>query len=358
MTALHTRQICFILTAYSMAGKLLMLPAQLAYFAGNDLWISALISYALQTIAVFAASFLCSKTDKTVFALIKDTFGGTVSKIFMWLFAIFFLLAAFLPVYEQKLFVHEIFYDTVPALIVFIPFFFVAAYVGGKGINNAGRTADIMFFLFAAAFAVIFIMSATEANFSWLLPVSGGSVKGVLKGVVSTLYNFTDGAVMLMFVGRFRYKKGDCLKITLSYAVGAIVIILYLLVFYSVFSTLSPDEYFSIAKSAIFFPALSVTGRVDLIGVYVIEVAMLLALIMYIQLCVQCLNEALSDKVKPMYLSFIINGILLIALIALNDKYKALHGVYGGILWYVFAIFAVLLPCLSWILKRKREGGE
>ncbi len=51
---LKTRQICFILTAYSMAGKLLMLPAQLSYFANNDLWISALISYAIQLIDLWS----------------------------------------------------------------------------------------------------------------------------------------------------------------------------------------------------------------------------------------------------------------------------------------------------------------
>ncbi len=273
----------------------------------------------------------------------------------MWLFAIFFAIAAFLPLYEQKLFVHEIFYDTIPALTVFLPFFFVAAYVGGKGINNAGRTADIMLFLFLAAFVLIFIMSATEANLQWLMPISGSPFKGIVKGVYSTLYNFTDGAVMLMFVGRFKYKKGDCTKITLSYALGGLMVIAYFAVFYAVFSTLSPDEYFAISKSAIFFPALSVTGRLDLLAVYVIEIAMLFGIILYIQLCVQCLSGATEGKIKPLPLSIIISILLLVLLVVFNDKYVILQGVYGNILWYVFAIFTVAIPLLTWALKRKKE---
>lgn len=355
---LSARQICFMLIAYSAAGKLLMLPAQLAYFSGNDLWISAVISYILQIAAVWAVAFLCSKTDKTFFELAEISLGKVVSRILMCLFALFFAVAAFLPMYEQKLFVHEIFYDTIPALTVFIPFFFLSVYMGGKGLNNAGRVADILLPLFLAAFAAIFVMSVSEANFGWLMPVFSHPVKSILRGVYSTLYNFADGAVMLMFMGRFKYKKGDCTKITLSYSLGAALVILFMLVFYSVYSTLSQDEYFSVGQSAIFFPALSVMGRADLLAVYVIETAMLSGVILYIQLCTDCLSRATDGRIKPVGWSFIVNGVLLALLIIFNDKYKGLQTVYGNILWYVYAVFALLLPIAAWLLKRKGEQDE
>ncbi|MCD8040069.1 MAG: spore germination protein [Clostridia bacterium] len=349
---LCTRQICFILIAFSAAGKLLMLPAQLAYFAKNDLWVCALILYLLQIAAVWSAAFLCSKSNGTFFNLLQNTFGTAVSKVFMWLFAIFFVMAAFIPICEQKLFVHEIFYDTVPALIVFIPFFFLSTYMGGKGLNNAGRAADIAFPLFIASFAAIFIMSVTQSNAGWLLPVFSNPVKDIARGVHSTLYAFTDGAVMLMFMGRFKYKKGDCTKITLSYAAGAAIVIAFILTFYSVFSALSPDEYFAISKTAIFFPALSVTGRLDLIAVYVTEIAMLCGIILYIQLAAECVYTAINKRAGRQWISLAINVILLVLIIIFNDKYRAVQGVYGNILWYVFAVFTLLLPCLAWVLKR------
>lgn len=351
---LCTRQVCFILTAYSAAGKLIMMPAQLAYYAKNDLWFTLLIIYLLQTAVVWAVAYACSKTQKTAFGLIRSAFGSVAEKVFLWLFAAFFLMAALMPAIEQKLFVHDVFYDTVPDLIVFLPFFAFSLYVGAKGLNNAGRTADIVLPLLAAAFIAIFIMGAAESNFSWLLPVLKQPVKNIAGGAGYCLYYFTDGAVMLALMGRFKYKKGDCTRITLSYAAGALAVILFCMVFYSVFSSLSADEYFAVSKVAIFFPALSVTGRLDLLAVYVIDIAVIFGISLYVQLFVYCLYCALGGRVKRVYLSVAANILLLAAVIIFNDNYLALQQVYGRYLWGVYLLFAFVLPPLLWALKAKR----
>ena len=362
---LCTRQVCFIMFAYSAAGKLLMMPAMLSYYCNGDLWLPVLMVYLLQIAAVCAVAFACSKTNKTFFVMIEDTFGKVVSKIFCWLFAIFFALSAVLPMFEQKLFVQAIFYDTIPALIIFLPFFVFSVYVGAKGIKNAGRVADIVLPLFCAALVALFLMSVGESNFSWLLPVMRTTpASSVFSGARFSLYNFTDGAVMLMLMGRFRYKKGDAAKITLTYALSAGIVILFLMLFYGIFSVLAPDQYFAISKIAIFFSALSLVGRVDLIAVYAVEICMLFALVFYIQLSVVCICGALGKEqtegrnVRPAaaVASLAINAVLLALAVFFNNSYLVVQEVFGRFLWAVFAVFAFVLPPLVWVLKK--ESGS
>lgn len=360
---LCTRQVCFIMSAYMAAGKLLMMPAILSYYCGGDLWFAALVVYALQIAVVWAVAYACSKTDKTVFALIESTFGKVVSKIFCWLFAAFFVLAAILPMLEQKLFVQSIFYDTIPSLITFLPFFVFSIYAGAKGIKNAGRVADIALPVLCAALVALFIMSVGESNFGWLAPVLRTTpVSSMFSGARFSLYNFVDGAVMLMLMGRFKYKKGDAAKITLSYAASALVVILFLALFYSIFSVLSPDQYFAISKMAIFFNALSLVGRVDLIAVYAVEICMLFSLVLYIRLSVTCVCGALNKEqtegrnVRPAaaVTSLIINAALLALIIVFNNSYLVVQQAFGRYLWAVFLAFAFLLPPLVWVLKRRK----
>lgn len=352
---LNTRQVCFIFFAYTAAGKLLMMPALLSYYCGGDLWLPALIIFLLQGAAVWAVAWFCSRTDKTFFALIEEVFGKTVSKIFLWLFALFFAAAALLPMMEQKLFVQSIFYDTIPSLITFLPFFILSVYAGAKGIKNAGRAAEIALPLFSVALLAIVVMSLGESNMSWLLPSFSAPAASLAQGARFSLYNFSDAAVMLMLAGRFRYKKGDATKITLSYALAGVCVVFFLALFYSIFSTLAPDQYFAVSKIAIFFSALSLVGRVDLVAVYAIELCMLFAVILFIQLSVVCLCEAIGREhtegriVRPAaaVCSVAVNAVLLALIIAFNNSYLVVQEVYGRILFAMYIVFSFALPAFA-----------
>ncbi len=369
-TELCTRQVCFIMFAYSAAGKLLMMPAMLSYYCGNDLVFPALFAFALQTAAVWAAAYFSSKTDKTLFALAKDAFGGAFSAALQWLFALFFCAAALLPMLEQKLFVQSIFYETIPSLVTFLPFFVFSVYAGSKGVRNSGRVADLAVPVFACCVAALAVMSAGECDLSWLLPVLKTPAPRIFRGVRSSLYNFADGAVMLMFAGRFACKKGDCAKITASYAAAGVGVMLFLALFYGIYSSLAPDRYFAVSQTALFFGPLSLVGRLDLLAVYGVEACMLFALVLYVQLAVACICGALSKEqtlgrnVRPAAAvsSLAINAVLLALVVAFNDAYLVVQEFYGRFLWAAFVAFSFALPLISPLLlklagRRAAKGG-
>ena len=167
---LSVRQICIIMCVFNAAIKLMLYPTTMAAACGNALWLPVVVDTALQTACVWAVCMLCSKTDKTFFELLSAAAGKWTARIVFALFAIYFVLCTVVPMTEQQAMVHEVFYDTIPSLLVFLPFFFFAVYAGGRGLTNAGRTAEVCLPIFVVTAATLVIMGLIECDFSALLP--------------------------------------------------------------------------------------------------------------------------------------------------------------------------------------------
>lgn len=351
---ISVRQICFILLIYTAAGKLLVYPTTLSSECGRDLLFPALIDFAVQGVVVWAVAYLCSRTDKTFFSLLQSSIGTVGARIVMGFFAAFFLLTAIVPMFEQKLYVHAIFYDTVPSLIVFFPFFFFAVYAGSKGFENIGRCADVCLPLFLVSFLVVAAMSVTETELSRLLPLLKTPAGKVFGGALGTSYRFAEPAYLLMFMGRFRYKKGDAAKITLSYAGGAVLVLAFLALFYGVYGDISTSRQFAVSKISLFFPAIELVGRIDLLALYVLEIVMLFALVLNIQLCVQSLKDCTGYE-NTGILSLAACAALAVVIIVCNHYFSGVLQVFQRWLWIAFVLFAVAAPLAAWALRRKKE---
>ena len=158
---ISVRQICFIMLVYTAVSKFILYPTVLGYENGRDILFPALIDFAVQAVIVWALSFLCSRTDKTFFQLVEGTLGNITARIIYGLFAMFFLVCTLVPLFEQKVYVHVIFSDTLPSLLVFIPFFFFAVYAAAKGFYNIGSCEYICFQLFIISMLFIISISVT-----------------------------------------------------------------------------------------------------------------------------------------------------------------------------------------------------
>ncbi|MCH5146652.1 MAG: GerAB/ArcD/ProY family transporter [Clostridiales bacterium] len=351
---ISVRQICFILIFYTAASKLLLYPTMLSGYSGRDLLFSALINFVVQGIVIWAVAYLSSKTDKTLFELLKDTFGEIPARIIFGFFAAFFIVCTIIPLFEQKLYVHAIFYDTVPTVLVFLPIFIFTIYAGSKSFKNIGCCADVCMPIFLISMAFIFFMSFTEVDFSNLLPVLKTPASKVFGGSMKTALNFLEPAYLLMFLGHFRYKKGDAAKMTLSYAAGAAIVLLFLAVFYGIYGELTYSRQFAISKTSLYFSAIDVIGRIDLYTLYALEVVMLFALVLNIQLAVQCLIKCTGWDC-PEILSVAVNAVLATILLTCNHFFTALQSFFANWLWIVVVIFAVIAPLSAWALKRRER---
>lgn len=183
---------------------------------------------------------LSKKTDKTLFELVENTFGNVGARIVYGLFAVFFIVAAALPIMEQKSFVLTVFYENVPSFISFAPFFALSLFASIKGIKSIGRMADVLMPIFVVSFAAIIVFSLPEAEFGELLPVLSATPPSKLfHSSYTSLSWYTDCVFLLFFMGHYRYEKGSTLKVMISYGVGAVLTLVFLAVF-TPFSAASP----------------------------------------------------------------------------------------------------------------------
>lgn len=341
---------------YTAVTKFIFYPTLLSYQSGRDLLFSALLDFAVQGVIVWAVSYLCSRTDKTFFELIEGTLGNITARIIYGLFALFFIVCTIIPMFEQKLYIHAIFYDTIPSIVVFLPFFFFAIYAASKGLENIGRCADICLPIFIVSMIAILAMSVSEVKWDNFLPVLKTPAKDVLGASLSTVYRFFEPCWLLMFMGKFRYKKGDAARITLSYAGSAAIVLFVLAVFYGVYGDISASRQFALSKISLFFPAIDTIGRIDLIALYALEICMLFALVINIQLAVHCIAQCTGYDNKAV-LSLAVNAVLIAMIIFLDNKFNDLHTVWTKWMWIVFIIFANAVPLLAWTLKR-RKGSD
>ena len=351
---ISVRQICFILLCYNAVSKMLLYPTVLSHYCGRDLLFAALIDFAVQAVVVWAVSFLCSRTDKTFFQLLEGTFGNIFARIIYGLFALFFIAATIVPLCEQKLYVHTIFYDTVPPLLIFLPFFFFSIYAAGKKFTNIGRSADVCMPIFVLSKIFVFSMSVLEIKWNSFMPVLKTPVKDLFGGALGTVFRFAEPCYVLMFMGHFKYKKGDAAKMTFSYIGGALTVLLFLFTFYGIYGDIAQSRQFAVSKISLFFPAIDTIGRIDLIALYILEIVMLFALVLNVQLALHCVMQCTGYQ-NRVVLSLAVNAVLIILLMVFDHGFNNLHTFYAKWMWIAFAVFANAIPVLAWTLRRKER---
>ncbi len=351
---ISVRQICFILLCYNAVSKMLLYPTVLSHYCGRDLLFAALIDFAVQAVVVWAVSFLCSRTDKTFFQLLEGTFGNIFARIIYGLFALFFIAATIVPLCEQKLYVHTIFYDTVPPLLIFLPFFFFSIYAAGKKFTNIGRSADVCMPIFVLSMIFVFSMSVLEIKWNSFMPVLKTPVKDLFGGALGTVFRFAEPCYVLMFMGHFKYKKGDAAKMTFSYIGGALTVLLFLFTFYGIYGDIAQSRQFAVSKISLFFPAIDTIGRIDLIDLYILEIVMLFALVLNVQLALHCVMQCTGYQ-NRVVLSLAVNAVLIILLMVFDHGFNNLHTFYAKWMWIAFAVFANAIPVLAWTLRWKER---
>ncbi len=351
---ISVRQICFILVAYNAATKLLLYPTNAASTVGNALVFSALFNLVLQTVIIWSVSFLSSRTDKSFFELLQNTFGNVVARIIYAFFALYFLASAVVPMNEQQILVHDAFYDTMPSLMVFLPFFIFSIYAGVKSFTNVGRCADMCFPVFVITFACFLIMSVTEGDFTNLLPVMRQPILKVAGLSLASLFRFSESAFLLMFMGHFKYKKGDAAKLTISYAAGGLAVIALMASFYALYGPLTPTRSFLVNNISVFFPIIGFVGRVDLFVVYAFDLVVLFAIVLNVQACVHCLCLTFNKNWRIVY-SLCANAVLITITFLANNNYTMLQKIAGDWLWIPAVLFAYLIPVLAWALRRRSK---
>lgn len=351
-----SRQIAFFAAFVLPIYKLVEMPAVLARFAEGDLLLPALLQYALQTGLLIALLFAASRSKKPLLARLQDTFGKW-TVVFYLIFAAFFLFAAVLPLLDLEKLVYAVFYDTAPTIFSFAAFFLFSAFVCTKGLKSLARGADLSLFLFVIPFLALIAMSLFEADATNLLPIFEHEFRHTMSAMNYTSPYFIDVLLLLPLVGNLEYKKGDGVKITLGYILGAVFVLLFVGVFYSLYSTIAPREHYAFTKIAQYFPALSVIGRVDLLFVYMLCIVLFLNVSTPLFYTVELVARSLKTERKTL-ISAAINGAAFLFVLFFNKYYNSIYALLCEKLSFLFWIFGFVTPLSFLFYALKKKDGQ
>lgn len=349
----EARQIAFFAAFLLPIYKLVETPSLLAGFLQGDLLLPALLHFLLDAGIIAVVLYCASRSQKTLLQRLIETLGGWV-KVVYWALCIFFLLAAVLPLLDLEKFVYSVFYDTAPTLFSFAFFFIFAAFLATKGLKALGRLGDLCLFLFALPFFALIAMSLVEADFTNLLPFFEKRFGDTMYAMNYTKAHFTDAIFLLPLLLNLRYKKGDGLKIGAGYAGGALMTLLFLAVFYGLFSSIAPREHYAFAKIAQYFPVLSVIGRIDLLFVFVLCIPLFFYVATPLHYATHFLSSAFEVKGKTL----ISAGVCLAALVFtlfFNRRYDGIYALFGNTLSFVFYLFDFAPLALLFLPKKSKK---
>lgn len=339
---IFARQIAFAAAFILPASKLLEAPSLLSAYAKGDVLMPALLHFLVQALVLLGILYALSLSKKTLSQRLEEKLGKGFFLLYI-LYALYYLFSAALPLLDLEKFVYAAFFDTAPTTFSFYVFFFLSAFIATKGIKAVGRCADLCLFLFLIPFLALLGMSLVEADFSHLLPLFGTEFSQIGRGFFRTTPHFSDAVLLLPLLSKLEYQEGDGKKIMLGYGAGGVLTLLFLAVFYSIFSSLAPREHYAFAKIAQYFPALSVVGRIDLVFVYFLSVVLLFYTCLPIQYCTQYIGELFHAE-RLTWISALLNILLLIATLFFNKHYNGFYAIISGKLYPVFWLVADLLP--------------
>lgn len=354
--AVYGRQIAFVAAFLLPAAKLLEVPSLLARYAAGDLLVPAFLHFLLQGAVLGGLLFAVSRSKTPLFERMKTALGKW-SNLFYALYAVYYILAAVLPILDFEKFVYAAFFDTESTVFAFAFFFLLSAFICTKGLKSVGRSADLCLFLFPLPFFALIAMSLSAADFTNLLPLFGTKFPDIFTAFRTSIPHFSDAILLLPLLGNRSHQKGDSPKILIGYAFGAIFTMLFLAVFFGTYSSVSPRIHYAFSDIGQYFPALNVIGRVDLIFVYLLSVVLLFYTCLPLLYTTEYLSEAFRTERKTL-LSMLLNGTMFAFTLFFNKYHDRIYAFFTSYMGVAFFIIADMVPLFFLFLPKGRKNQD
>ena len=351
---LAIRQICFFIIAFLPTTKLFMMPSVVAKFANEDMWISIFINLSIDFFTIAMLTLACKKSNLTFFEILEKAFGKAISKIIFGFYFAFFFAKSIIPLDEQRDYIDFTLYTLLPNVFYFLPFFLVAFFLAMKKLRAIGRLADVLWIITLIGFILLMLLSLSNADFSAILPVGARGFSNIIKGAYSSFIWFSDAVYFLFFIGQVKYKKGDYKKLFFSYGVYAIMVLLFAIVFYSIFTSISFRQRFALTEISKYTTVISNIGRLDFIGILLILLSNVISLSLPIYFCCKLLNRIFGFT-KPWIAPTITILLHLIIVLFLSEYYATIERIFLGYGALFFFIFGNVLPIFTLFFINKGE---
>ncbi len=351
---LKTRQVCLFFIAFLPLSKLFLMPSIMSGFANEDAHLCALFNLVLDFLTLVFILRATKHTDMNLYRLLETKIGRFGAKIILTLYLIYFMTKCLVPLNEQKEYVMRTLYTLTPTLIYFLPFFFVAFYFCTKNLRVVGRASDLLWIITSLGLVILFCLSFSNIDFSALLPVGANGVNSVLKGSYASLTWFGDALYLLFFMGEYKFNKKDGNKIVLCFIISAVTVIFFVIVFYTVFTSIAFRQRFALTEISKYSTVISNIGRFDYIGIIMLLFSNLFALSLPLFFSCKIINYLFGIKLK--WVSPLI--VVLIQALIIVLFYQRVYSIEQVVMKYMGVFFLLMANIIPILISFSVKKGD
>jgi hypothetical protein len=156
----------------------------------------------------------------------------------------------------------------------------------------------------------------------------------------------------LFFIGQFAYKNKDGVKIFLSYLVSGLLVIVFMIIFYSVFTSLAFRQRFALTEISKYSTVINNLGRFDYIGIIMILFSNLFSLALPIYFSSIIFNELFGVK-KPFIAPIFTVGIQFIISIIFHQFSASIEQFIVQVGSFFFIVMGNLFPIIFCLFCKK-----
>ena len=294
--AVRTRQICFFYIALMPVVRFFSAPSIICGFSREDLWLSAVINCLADVITIAVLYFLLKNENCDFFSLIEKRCGKVFAKTVAALYFLFFMLKTIIPLSEEKNYIELTLYITAPNVTTFMPVFAAIFFLCVHRLRVIGRIADGVFIIAVIGYALTFFLSVSDTDFAAILPIGANGAKNIFIGAYSSSAWFSDGAYFLFFIGEYSKSKRDGLKIILSAAISALIVVAFMIIFYGTFTSIAQRQQFALTELSKYTTAINNMERFDYIPIFALLFVSVFSLALPFYFATELLTRLLPVK--------------------------------------------------------------
>ncbi len=351
---ISTRQLFIIVSTGFTLTKLYIMPAYLSGIAKESMWLSATLNLVLDFFLLTLVLKIIKKTNNhSLLDSDLELFSPKITKFLCLAFAIFFIVKAFVPIVEQKNSIELTFYETQPTLLTFMPFFIVAFYIIIKGFKPFGRSYELCLWIYIFGISSILLLSVFAGDYKALLPIIGDEPINILKGSFYSLIWFGDPIYILFFAGYISKFNEGHKKLKWAYLIYSLSTIVILVVFYAVFDTIAPRQYYATLKMSKYSIALSNIGRFDYISAFMLAAMCVFQVCLPLLLANMCLNNFYNFKYPFVSPLIIISLEATFTILTEHNFLSTIDFISKYVVWF-FIVMNYIVPIIFYLKTRRK----
>ena len=144
----------------------------------------------------------------------------------------------------------------------------------------------------------------------------------------------------------FKTKKGDGLKIFISYLVPFLLVILFYITFYGIFNFVAESRKIAISEVGIFSVSLINVGRFDHLALFCLALSSIIAVSLPVMMSCYCLITVFGNK-KRLTMAIILTFLLFITCILFSSKYANCFNFISKYIMPLFVLCGYIFPLFA-----------